>query len=890
MPSKYRVLIENMPDAFAYHQMIFDSNGNPEDYVFLDVNPAFEMITGLQKEKIIGKRVTEVHPDIKESKFNWIATYSRVAARGESIRFNQYFELSRQMYAITAYSDKPGYFVTIFRDITEHDHLQEELQIQKSKLTKLLGFQEEMLKTAVIWINIFDEHGNVVMWNKAAEQISGYTAAEVVGHDKIWEWVCPNPDYNDAIVKRANKIIYKGDRVKNFETQIRRKDGQYRTILWYSNSLIENGITIGFIAVGADITERKQMERNLRNVSAEYEKVFQGTQNAMFLVEVVNPNTFRYIRTNQAHEKLTGISAENIRGKTPQELVGKSLGNHVALNYSKCLQSASPISYKETLDLPGGKRTWFTTLTPIFSEGKITYLVGSSQDITERKQAERLLRASEERYRLLVENANDAIVVIQADYIKYANPRTLQLYACSAKEINSIPFAELVHPDDWHLIQEHSQQRLRGNKLTQPLHFRIIARDGKIKFISKSSVKIKWEGHSAILAIMTDITELKKMEEEMLKADRLDSIGILAGGIAHDFNNYLATLLANISLAKLHKDDGAKIEEKLANMEKATLRAKDLSNQLFTFAQGGVPLREKISIRQLIMDNINFALSGSQVYPDIIIDADLHTVEADAGQLSQVLNNITINAVQGMPEGGTLVIRVENVDLAAADGNSPVPLPAGPCIKITIRDTGMGIPEKYLQKIFDPFFTTKEKGRGLGLATSYSIIKKHGGHIGVESAAGMGASFTIFLPAIAEVDNIQSAGEEVLQGTGKILIMDDEEDLLSALGETLSALGYGVTLSRDGGEAIKLYTRALEQNHPFDLVILDLTIPGGMGGKQTIKKLLKKDPAVKAIVVTGYSNGPVMANYHDFGFKGLLRKPFTLEELSKAVGEVIRQK
>lgn len=396
-------------------------------------------------------------------------------------------------------------------------------------------------------------------------------------------------------------------------------------------------------------------------------------------------------------------------------------------------------------------------------------------------------------------------------------------------------------------------------------------------------------GHIAgVTGTGRDITERKLVEEEMFKEDKLDALGILAGGIAHDFNNYLAVLLANIYLAKryVNSNDLQKIIEKLESLEKATLRAKDLSNQLFTFARGGAPAKEKISLEQLIVDNITFALSGTPVRPHFYLAEGLLMVEVDAGQFSQVLNNIAINAVQAMPEGGTLHVRVENLELPTA-GSATAPLPEGPYIKITIKDEGTGIPEKYLKKIFDPFFTTKDKGRGLGLATSYAIIKKHGGHIRAESQMGVGTSFIIFLPALNEVGKTLPADNSVFLGTGKILIMDDEEDLIAVTGETLSALGYDVTFSRDGGQAVELYTRALEQNQPFDLVILDLTIPGGIGGKQTIKELRKLDPGVKAIVASGYSNDPVMARYRDFGFKGMIKKPFSIEELSKTVGKVI---
>lgn len=876
MPNKYPALIENMPDAFAYHQMVVDDNGNPVDCIYLNVNPAFTSITGLSREKIIGKRVSEFFPCIKEKNLYLIEICNWVATSGESTCFNQHFKHTGKTYAITIYSDQPGYFVTILRDVTENLRIQEELQRRENELQKLLCFQKKLLETAPIWINILDEYYNVVSWNKAAEKISGYSAQEVIRNAETWKWFYPNPDHKAAIFKNFKATIRKGKEIKDFEAEIRRKDGHSRTILWQGSPLVEEGRVTGSICIGLDITERKLAEKKLRDISDEYEKVFQGTQNAMFLLEVIDPQTFRYIKINQTVEKATGFSAERIRGKTSPEVLGETLWHSIAPQYRECVQSGTSISYEIVLK----NKTWLTTLTPIFLQGEIKHLFGSSQDISARRQVE-------ERHRLLVRNANDSITVAQDGYIKFANPRTLQLLALSMEEITSIPFADFFHPDDLHIMGERNRQKTKGNKPAQPFNFRIIDRDGKIKFVSVSSVEIEWEGLPAWLSIATDITAIKKAEEEMLRADKLESIGLLASGIAHDFNNYLATLLANVSLAKMYKEDYVKLGEKLANMERVILRARDLSNRLFTFAQGGVPLTERISIHQLITDDIGFALSGTPVRPHINLAKNLSMIEADASQLSQVLNNIVINAVHAMPEGGTLVVRAANADLPGTS-NFPVPLPAGPYVKIIFKDSGIGIPPKYLRKIFDPFFTTKDKGRGLGLATTYSIIKKHGGYIDVESASGAGTTFTIYLPAIKGNSDIQPVHNEMQQGSGKILIMDDEKDLLHITGESLSSLGYDVALSGDGANTIELYSRALEENQPFDLVILDLTIPGGMGGRRTLEKLKELNPAVKAIVASGYSNDPVMAGYQDFGFRGMIKKPFTMEELSKMVGEVIR--
>lgn len=517
-----------------------------------------------------------------------------------------------------------------------------------------------------------------------------------------------------------------------------------------------------------------------------------------------------------------------------------------------------------------------------------------ANDELEQKVAERTaeLARANEKYRLLVDNTPDLIFSCDLNLRHtFVNRRVCLYYGLEEQEIIGKTFWELGYSEDVaRQLDELFVKVLNGNTVEEEISLPITG--GAVRtfwFVVAPLFNVQGNVIS-ITGTARDITERKNLEQEMVKADKLEAIGILAGGIAHDFNNYLAVLLSNINLAKLYgnRNDLSKILEKMEELEEATMRAKDLSNQLFTFARGGAPVKEKISLKEIITDDIKFALSGTPVYPHFYLAEDLPVVEADVGQLNQVLNNIVINAVQAMPEGGILKVRADKVVLTAANSNSSVSLPKGSYIKITISDQGNGIPEEYLKKIFDPFFTTKDKGRGLGLATSYSIIKKHGGHIGVESQIGVGTSFAIFLPAAAGKEKHHSSGSSIIKGTGKILFMDDEEDLLSATGESLSAFGYDVTLSRDGEQAIKLYACAMEQSQPFDLVVLDLTVPGGMGGKQTIKELLKLDPDIKAIVVSGYSNDPVIANYRDYGFKGMIKKPFTIEELSKTVSRVIR--
>ncbi len=327
--------------------------------------------------------------------------------------------------------------------------------------------------------------------------------------------------------------------------------------------------------------------------------------------------------------------------------------------------------------------------------------------------------------------------------------------------------------------------------------------------------------------------------------ERLNVLGHVAAGIAHDFNNVLATILVNVSLAKYAKSED-EISEVLTTIEKVSIKAKDLTQQLLTFSSGGAPIKETISISELIKDSVGFALRGSNVKCEFSFPDGLLAVEVDEGQISQVINNLIINADQAMPHGGTIKMRAENVTVGA---KGALPLQEGKYIKTCVADQGIGIAQEHLDKIFDPFFTTKQEGSGLGLTTSYSIVTNHDGYISVESELGVRTTFHIYLPATSkEIQIKEDVEEKPLAGKGKILIMDDEEDIRESLSQILTHFGYEAQFAEDGAAAIKLYKQAQKSGQPFDAVIMDLTVPGGIGGKEAIRKLLEIDPEVKAIV------------------------------------------
>jgi two-component system, cell cycle sensor histidine kinase and response regulator CckA len=385
-----------------------------------------------------------------------------------------------------------------------------------------------------------------------------------------------------------------------------------------------------------------------------------------------------------------------------------------------------------------------------------------------------------------------------------------------------------------------------------------------------------------------DSTENHRMKEESFRAQKLESLGILAGGIAHDFNNSLTAILGNINLAKLRATSGDPLFQRLVEAERACSRAKSLTDQLLTFAKGGMPIKRVGSVASLLKESVAFALRGSNVGCEFSIPPDLWAVEFDEGQMSQVINNLIINACQAMPDGGIIAVKAQNVVGYAHDSESPDQ--PGRHVKISITDHGVGIPAENMERIFDPYFTTKKKGTGLGLATSYAIIRSHSGWIGVDSEPASGSTFHIHLPASEREIHFRKLPIDSPQGgMGRILLMEDEPMVRDVAHEMLSLMGYEVSSVRDGMEAITEYKKAMAEDRPFAAVIMNLTVPGGMGAKEAVGELLKIDPHAKAIVSSGYANDPVMESSACYGFKGVVSKPYDLDELTAVLHRVVTE-
>ncbi len=632
------------------------------------------------------------------------------------------------------------------------------------------------------------------------------------------------------------------------------------------------------------VIARVRAEAVLRESEARYRELADSITDIFFAMD----KDLRYIYWNRASEELTGISAKDAIGKSLCEIFPDIRGTKVEELYLEALRTQQPQSFVNEYQL-GGKDFFFEISVYPSRDGISVF----TKDITERKQAEEALAAEKERLAVTLRSIGDGVITTDTEgTIVLINKVAERLTGWTEEEAIGQPLGEV-----FHIINEKTRQPCEN-----PVE-KVLESDGGIVGLTNQTVLVTRDGTERILAdsgapihdkdskivgvvlVFRDVTERRKMEAELLKASKLESIGVLAGGIAHDFNNILMAIMGNVSFARMKLDPEDEIFEPLTAAEKASLRAKDLTRQLLTFARGGTPVKRTASMAELIKDSADFALRGSNVRCEFSIPNDLWPVEVDEGQMSQVVNNLVINADQAMPKGGTIKIRAEN---ATVGPEQALPLKGGQYVKVSFEDQGIGIPEEHLPKIFDPYFTTKQKGSGLGLATSFSIVRNHEGHITVESELGVGTTFYVYLPASQkELPTQKKEEEKLLVGRGRVLVMDDEEMVRSVAGRMLRHVGYQVDFARDGAEAIELYQEALECGQPFEVVLMDLTIPGGMGGKEAIKKLLEIDPGVKAIVSSGYSNDPIMSEFKRYGFRGVVAKPYEIVELSKTVDRVI---
>ncbi|MBN1127761.1 MAG: PAS domain S-box protein [Chitinispirillaceae bacterium] len=637
--------------------------------------------------------------------------------------------------------------------------------------------------------------------------------------------------------------------------------------------LTSSGITVAAIS-----TERRRSEENLRNKTEELDQYFTSSLDLLCIADT--DGYFR--RLNPQWKETLGYDLAELVGKRfldlvhPDDLEG-TLGAMSQLSSQKIV-----LNFTNRYRHINGSWRWIEWRS--IPKGKLIYAV--ARDITDRIAVEKSLRESETRYRTIVDHINDAFYIHDFDgTFVDCNENACRMVGYSRDEIIGARLKKIDSAAESHLMPARMKKLLASGTLVFDGKHR--RKDGSVIDINVSARIVSREGNGIVHCFVRDISHLKLAEVNMMKAEKLESLGHLAGGIAHDFNNLLAGIFGNIDLA-LGEAKSGNIKNATGFLARAMgvfERAKDLTQQLLTFSKGGAPARKPGDIGKTVRETVSFALTGSNINAAITIPDDLLTCEYDPHQIEQVIENMVINAKQAMSEGGRIHINAENCTIEPI---SVTRLQPGAYVKIIIRDEGIGIPQEFLQKIFDPFFSTKQTGSGLGLATSWSIIKRHNGHIDVESTPGKGTSFIIYLPASTEQP--ESSGRKSMplkKGTGKVLVMDDEPYMRDYASSLLSSLGYSVSTSKDGAETIRIFTDARDRGKPFKVVILDLTIPGGMGGKEAAEKLRKLDPSAKLIASSGYADDPVMADPAGAGFAASISKPYRNDEIADLLARVL---
>ena len=535
-------------------------------------------------------------------------------------------------------------------------------------------------------------------------------------------------------------------------------------------------------------------------------------------------------------------------------------------------------------------------------EGESALLV-ILRDITLRRSAELALKREKERLTVTLDTIVDAVITTdQSGAVERLNEEAARLVGMTQKESLGRPLEEVLkikHPRTGKPIKDLTRTLMDpefADAFTE-VGVPLDSAKGRTFYVTAETRCIlddEGERHGCV-TVLRDITLHKKAEDELFKAEKLNSISLLAGGIAHDFNNMLTSILGNISMVRIELDEGHEHSAKLDAAEKAALQAKSLTQQLLTFSKGGTPILEVTSVYDMVEECAQFVLRGSNVKCEVKSDDKLWPVDADKGQISQVVNNLLINADQAMPRGGTITLRLRNLRVRHAEVPS---LDSGEYVCIEVRDEGTGISPENLKRIFDPYFTTKDSGNGLGLASSYAIINSHKGTITVDSSVGHGSIFRVYLPkstrplqAKAEAhkapEKNKPSKETIHHGKGRILVMDDMEAMMMVAGEILTVLGYEVEYSTNGEEAVAAYKAAKEDGNPFDAVVFDLTVPGGMGGEEASNLLKEYDPGLIAIASSGYTTSNVMSDYKNSAFAAVVPKPYRIKEMSDALHNVL---
>ena len=868
---KYRQLFEKGSDAV----LVVDA----ETLQFEGVNKAALDLFGYSKEELLSLTVRDTSGE-PENTLNAIQKVKDDDPETKHISLRHFIKKDGSFFFGEISS---GVFVSggrkkilsSIRDISERRRAEKKLRESEEKYRNLFD-------NAIEGIFQTTPEGRYISVNPALVEIYGYKSPEDLINNLTDIERQLYVDQNSR--KKLISLLKKKDSLHNFESQVYRKDG---SVIWTSENIRavrnELGELINYEGSVVDISSRKQSEEALHESEERFRLMF-DTMSGFALLEMMydesgKPTDCRYVEVNPAHEKLTGLKSNEIIGRTARECI-PGLEDSWIENYGQVDRTGKPMEIENYVE---GLKSCYKVFAyrPIPGFVAVTF-----ENVTDSKRAEEALKESEEKYRLLVGNASDAILIAQDEIIKFSNKMTEKLIGYSADELEKMPFSKFIHPNDRSMVLERYKQRIKDETPPSIYTFRIVSKEGEELWVEINSVMLYWEGRPATLNIIRDISENKKLESQLQQAQKMEAIGTLAGGIAHDFNNLLMGIQGRTSLMLMHTTTTNSHYEHLKGIEDYVESAAGLTKQLLGFARGGKYEVKPTDLNELIKNqNRMFGRTKKEITIRGKYEKDLWAAEVDQVQIEQVLLNLYVNAWQSMPGGGDLYIQTENITL---DENytKPFEVKPGKYVKISVTDTGVGMDEATRQRIFDPFFTTKEMGRGtgLGLATVYGIIKNHEGFINVYSEKGEGTTFNIYLPASEkEIIEEKELAKDVLKGTETVLLVDDENVIIYAVELLLKEMGYKTFIARSGKETVKIYKKNKDK---IDVVILDMTMPD-MGGGETYDRLKEINPDIKVLLSSGYSINGQATEILERGCNGFIQKPYRRNELSQKIREVL---
>ena len=702
------------------------------------------------------------------------------------------------------------------------------------------------------------------------------------------------PDFGEAFAAEL-QALWDGRMELTHNVTLHRRDGQVVEAILQWTVPVEEGKPdhSRVMSVFTDVTDLRRTQARLRQSEDRWELAVQGINAGIWEIDFA---TGRFFVSDRSREMLGYAPGDLEDSRSAWEALIHPEDRAAAARAMEQHLARKTDGYRcdHRLLCRDGRYRWILArgLAQFDEAGRPVRFVATHSDIHARKVAEEELASERERLRVTLRAMAEAVITTDREgVVTYINEAAEQLTgwvegAAIGRALADI--CPLVHERTRERVDPPHKRALSEALVVElPPASALLHRQGVLRLVEGRCAPIRdiASQPAGVVLVLRDVTERAKFEAEMLRATKLESVGVLAGGIAHDFNNLLTVIMGNVTLATLDTQVQSAGGQWLQEAEKGLMRARDLTHQLLTFAKGGDPIRSAVQLAEVVKETAQFCLHGAKAKCQFEFESDLWSADVDKGQIGQVVQNLVLNASQAMPQGGFIWVNLSN------DAAPPLRTGlAGPTVRLSISDTGSGIRPEHVSRIFDPYFTTKREGSGLGLATVYAIVKKHGGYIEVESEVGRGTRFRMWLPATkaarqAALSRSPFGGASSMNG--RVLLMDDEEGIRTMAEQLLKRIGFMVEATPDGAAAVEAYRRAMADGRRFDLVIMDLTVPGGMGGLECMRELQRIDPEVRAIVSSGYSSDQVMSDHRAYGFAGMIPKPYRITDFAKVIRQVL---